>query len=274
MTTWSDHDLIDIWNESLDDVLVLIGDVTDEQWQAPTPCPGWSVGDIVAHLVDVEGVLAKEPRPDHEPDWEALNHVANDIGRFTEVGVDYRRGTPKEDVTDELRGIIATRRRQLDDVPPGEGVLSVMGNPTTIDRLLHVRTLDIWMHEQDIRVALGRDGGWDTRPAQVSLEQIRRALPYVWARTCQAPEGSTVRVTVTGPGLTAQLAAVVGPEGKGTEMEPPSEATVHLTLAWPDLVALSAGRIDPDEPDLRARITLEGDPQLAETLLRALAITP
>ena len=274
MTAWTQAELIDIWNEALDDVLALTQNVSDDQWQAPTPCPGWSVGDIVAHLVDVEGVLAQELRPDHEPDWDTLDHVTNDIGRFTEVGVDYRRGTPKEEVNAELRAIVAKRRGQLVGTPPGEDVLSPMGNPTTMDRLLRTRVLDIWMHEQDIRIALDEDGGLATRPAQVSLEQIERALPIVWARNCQAPKGGTVVLTVAEPGLAAEMAAVVTDEGRGVATEPMGDPTVHLTLAWPDLVALSAGRINPRDADLHARIAISGDPRLAETLLQALAITP
>lgn len=270
----SERELIEIWEESLEDVLALVTPLDEAQWAAATPCPGWSVADIVAHLVDVEGVLARELRPDHEPDWERLDHVANDIGRFTEVGVDYRRGMPQETVIGELRDMVAKRRQQLDEVPPGEGVLGVMGNPTTIDRLLRVRILDIWMHEQDIRTGTGIDGGWATRPAKVSLEQIRRALPIVWSRNCQAPQGSTVVVTVSGPGLTAEMAAVVGDDGKGVLVDLADAPTVHLTLGWPDLVALSAGRINPDDAGLRDRISLEGDVALGETLLAALAITP
>jgi uncharacterized protein (TIGR03083 family) len=270
----SERELVEIWQESLEDVLTLVTPLNDDQWSAATPCPGWSVGDIVAHLIDVEGVLARELRPDHEPDWETLDHVNNDFGRFTEVGVDYRRGKPKDSVVGELRDVAAKRRQQLDETPPGTEVIGPLGNPTTMDRLLRVRILDIWMHEQDIRTAIGSDGGWDTRPAQVSLEQIRRALPIVWSRNCRAPQGSAVRVTVTGPALTAEMAAIVDDDGRGRAVETVDTAAVHLSLSWPDLVALSAGRIRPEDAGLQGRITIEGDMRLGETLLAALAITP
>ena len=76
----------------------------------PTPCPGWSVGDVVAHLIDIEQLMAGSPRPDHEPDWASLPHVQADFGRFTEVGVDCRRAHAREDVLAELQETIALRR--------------------------------------------------------------------------------------------------------------------------------------------------------------------
>ncbi len=267
-------ELIDIWQEAAVAVLALADTATDEQWLAQTPCPGWSVGDVVAHIVDVEGLLAAEPRPVHEPDWDTLAHVDGDLSRLTEIGVDYRRGRPKAEVVRELRDLLAKRRDQLDAIPEGAEVTGPFGNPTTMDRLLRIRVLDIWMHEQDIRTALGLDGGWDTRPAQITLGQIVRALPVVWSRNCQAPVGSTVRVSVTGPGLTADFAAVTGADGRGVACDPADAATVHLTLGWPDLVALSAGRVDPSDTDLRTRVFLTGDGPLGETLLQALTITP
>jgi len=45
-------------------------DRADGQWDAPTPCEGWSVRDVVAHVVDTERdflerhALAPGPRPD------------------------------------------------------------------------------------------------------------------------------------------------------------------------------------------------------------------
>ena len=83
-----------------------------------------------------------------------------------------------------------------------------------------------------------------------------------------------MRVDVTGPGVVAAMAAVTGEDGRGALIEPPSEATVALRLAWPDLVSLAAGRIDPADPDLVARIELDGDPGLGAALLAALTITP
>lgn len=268
------NEMIDIWQEAAAAVADLAEQLDISQWAAMTPCPGWSAADVVAHVIDIEQLLAGSPRPEHEPDWPALPHAQGDFGRFTEIGVDHRRSRPRDEVVAELREAIDVRRGQLDDVPPGEDVIGPMGNPTTLDRLLRMRILDIWMHEQDIRSATGIDGGWDTRPAWIAYQQIRTALPIVWSKKAGAPGGDTVRIDVTGPGVVASMAAVTGEDDRGVLVEPPALASVVLRLPWPDLVSLAAGRVDPADPALRARLELDGDPGLGDALLAALTITP
>lgn len=267
-------ELLDVWQSALETVVALGTSATDEEWQLPTPCPGWSVGDVVAHLVDIEQMMAGSARPEHEPDWSSLPHVQADFGRFTEVGVDVRRSHAREDVLAELQATIELRRSQLDAVPEGAEVIGPFGNPTTMDRLLRIRIFDTWAHQQDIRAALGHDDGWDTPAAAVSQEQIVRALPYVWARTVGAPEGTTVRIEMTGPDLIRDVAVTAVAEGKGVDVAPGPDATVWVTASWPDLMRLACGRVDPDEPGLRSRIVVRGDETLAAALLPALSITP
>ena len=272
-------EMIDIWQEAATRVADLADQVGDGQWTAPTPCPGWSVADVVAHVIDIEQLLAGSPRPEHaetwqEPDWAALPHAQGDFGRFTEIGVDHRRGRSRAEVVAELRATVSERRGQLDAVPPGADVIGPMGNPTTLDRLLRMRILDIWMHEQDIRAATGLNGGWDSRPAWISYQQIRAALPVVWSKKVGAPGGDVVRIDVTGPGVVATMAAVTGPDGRGALIDPPELAAVALRVSWPDLVSLAAGRVDPADPAVEARLSLDGDPGLGEALLKALTITP
>lgn len=267
-------ELINLWQSALEAVGALGTAATDEQWWLPTPCPGWSVGDIVAHLTDIEQMMAGSPRPEHEPDWSTLPHAQGDFGRFTEIGVDARRSHVRDAVLAELRETIALRREQLDAVPEGAEVIGPFGNPTSMDRLLRIRIFDIWAHQQDIRTALSLDGGWDTAEAAVSQEQIVRALPYIWARTVGAPEGTSVRIEITDPSLPRDVAVVALAGGKGIDTAPGPDATLWLTASWPDLMRLACGRIDPNDPELRARLILQGDTALGEALLPALSITP
>lgn len=267
-------ELIGIWQEALDDVGALGRRLDDSDWDSPTACPGWTVADVVAHLIDIESLLAGRPRPDHEPDWSSLPHAEGDFSRFTEVGVDHRRGASAPMLLAELSEVTAERRAQLDHLREGEQVIGPMGNPTTADRLLRMRCLDIWVHEQDIRLAVGIDGGWDSRPAQIVFQQIVRSLPYVWARTVGAPVGATARIAVSGPGITGTAAVTVVEPGRGEVVHDAGGATVALELSWPDLVSLSAGRVRSDDPALRSRIVASGDAALIEALLPALSITP
>ena len=148
------------------------------------------------------------------------------------------------------------------------------GRPVALSRFLRTRCFDIWAHEQDLRTAVGADGDWDTVPARISFQQMAASLPFVWGKGVGAGPGSAVRVTVTGPFLASDLGSVIDAEGKGEAAPPSPEAAVHLTVAWPDYLRLCTGRIFGADPEVRARLVVDGDPELADRLLAGMAITP
>lgn len=263
--------LVDIWEQALRLPLTLCADISDEQWQAPSLCPGWSVGDVVAHMGDVDGFLAGLPRPDHVPDWDRLPHVVNDVGRFTEIGVDAARGRDRDEVLATLREVARTRRAQLDLLPDDAEVLSPFGRPTTLERLVRMRTFDLWAHGQAIRAGLGDDSGWDSDAAVVSYQQMSRGLLALWSGL-DAPDGAVVHLVVTGPGVEAEAWAVTDGAGRGAVAEPVDDPLVELELSWPDYALLSCGRIGPQQ--VRVPIAVRGDAALADQLVAALAVTP
>lgn len=265
-------ELLNIWQGSLLAIVDLTAEATPEQWSAPTPCPGWSVGDVVAHVIDIEQVLGQEPRPDHVPDFADLPHATGDVGRFTEVGVDWRRGRTPQDVVAELRDTIERRRAQLDSVPVGAEVLSPFGRPTSMERLLSMRILDTWVHEQDIRQGLAQPGGMDSPGAIVTLQQFLGGLPKVWAKQAHAPEGTTVHLVIADAGRGIEAWAVVGTDGLGATCAPVPDPTVEVTMTWHDYLALSAGR--EDSSDVMGRVTVRGDGELGARLLAAMTQTP
>jgi uncharacterized protein (TIGR03083 family) len=267
-------ELVAIWQAELTAVADLCETLTDEQWNAVTPCPGWTVADVVTHLDDVEGYLGGEPRPDHSPDWDALPHAKGDFGRFTEVGVDARRGRPQAVAIAELRDRIARRRVQLDVVPEGGVVMGVRGTPVPATTMLSMRIFDAWVHEEDIRTAVGVDGGWNSDAAGIAFMQIVAALPYVWAHNAKAPVGSTLAVSVIGAGMHHDDAVTVDESGRGVRIPFSADTDVQMSIMWPAYMRLSCGRLRPGDPSLVDRVELTGDPALGLALLEGLTITP
>ncbi len=151
----SDYDLflIDAWTGVVDSIIGIAASTPVESWREPSRLAGWSVADIVAHVVDVESLIAGDPRPEHVPDWESLPHVDEDIARFTEVGVDARRGMSQAEVVDSLRDLRDRRRAQLLATPEGQDVLSASGKAQPMSRLLSMRCFDLWVHDDDLRAA-------------------------------------------------------------------------------------------------------------------------
>jgi uncharacterized protein (TIGR03083 family) len=232
--------------------------------------PGWTVADVVAHVVAVEVDMAGHPLPSHEPDWAALPHVGDDpFQRVMEVGVDLRRGRAWADLLAELQTVVAERLGQIAAMPrdPEAEAIGPFGMRATTVRVGRIRAFDLWAHEQDLRRALDRPGGFDGPGWPAARATIEAAWPIVISRQAQLPAGTAARLTVTGD-LGFTLTAAVGEDGRGapTDGDPQLTLTMDAATCW----LLSGGRIDP----AAAAVTVAGDSETAARLLAAMAITP
>lgn len=267
--------LVHAWSSSIRDIRTVGGELDEEQWLAPTACPGWNVADIVAHVVDVESALAGQPRPAHEPAWDALPHVQSDVSRWTEVGVDLRRGRPQEAVLAELDHVIELREGQLAQGPHelSAEVPGLFGAPMPLGRLLQMRVFDTWVHAQDIRDAVGMVDELDGPGAKVTAAQLMDALPRIWGKSVGAPVGSVLEVDVTGPGVVACVQVEVGTDGRANRARD-RQPDVRISASWPALMHRMAGRIRPGDPSFADGLQISGDQALIERLLPALNIAP
>jgi uncharacterized protein (TIGR03083 family) len=274
--TYGVRDLLEAWNGGLHTVAELGRRLTPEQWAAPTECPGWSAGDVVGHLAWIESYMVGRPQPDSDLDWSRFPHVRNDFGKVTEPGVEARRSQPQAETCDELAGLADVRLGQimaLDPLTLDTEVMGVFGTPVPLDRMVRTRTFDTWTHEQDIRRAVSLPANLRTLGAQVAAVQMARTLGFMLAKNVQAPPGTTMRLTVTGPIEFERYAAITA-EGKGSDVDPVDDATLGLTTDWETYARLTTGRLDTNDPAVLAKVELAGDPDLAARIPAALAITP
>lgn len=257
------------YQESMADIIEVLQDLEPTQWNLPTPCPGWSIADIAAHLIDLDMMAMGAATIDHEPDWDSLPHVKSPANKFTERGVDYRRGTPPADllsqlntVTQELSDYVATNSVTI-TVPWSKGEIS-------LEQFLAMRAFDVWVHEQDIRNAIDQPGNFGSNAALAAAQRMFASIPLIWGKKVQATAGSSLTLTVTGPDVSGSLHVVVGSDGRATIVESLDSPDNSVTLSWPDFADAFAGRV-PVAVTL-SRATIQGD--LAETFISSLASTP
>lgn len=260
-------ELFAAWQSASADFIDLVTPLSQAEWDAPTALPGWSVGDIVAHVGWIEGMLIGEVDPPHEPDWSSLPHAVTDFGKITEVPVDLRRSWTREAVLVELADRISRRTAELES-GPRDATIEVMGplGRAPLGRVLRMRTLDTWVHEQDIRDALGRPGHLDTLGAQATAAQLLPGLGKVWAKLAGAQPGEVLDVRIAGPGIDGGAIVTVGDDGRARVVEEhlldqAGATTVTLTMSWPAYLALSCGRGDPQP--WREQVVISGDADLA-----------
>lgn len=189
---------------ALDDEFAAIVDLAERlegsEWGLSTACPGWTVQDNVAHVIGIEAMLLGRPTPEVTlPD--DLPHVRNDVGRVNEQWIQAYRSRTPADVLVDLRGAVAERRAALAgmDQAAFEAESFTPAGQDTYGRFMRIRTMDIWMHEQDIREAVGRPGHDAGAAAEAALDEMTAALGFVVGKRAGAPEGTSLRFELTGP---------------------------------------------------------------------------
>ena len=249
----------------------LLAGLDDADWSRPTSLPGWDVKAVVAHLIGTESMLLGEKAPDVAVDEATHPHVRNDIGRFNEAWVAAMAGDAPADVLAHYRTRIAARREAL-DATTDEAWSAVGFTPAGQDsygRFMRIRTFDCWLHEQDIRDAVGQPGGEDGPAATVALDEFEAVLGYVVGKKAGAPQGSTVTFELTGP--SARTINVEVGERAAVVDELSGPATVKLTMPAGVFARLGGGRVDPDT--VRNEVTIHGDEALGAQIVDNLAFT-
>ena len=113
MTQLDKSDVLNGLFASWDAIDYVIGDLPDSQWSQQTSLPGWSVHDVVAHVIGTESMLQGAAMPDADIDVSTLKHVRNDIGVMNERWVRKLRGHSNSELLDRFRTTTAERRDEL-----------------------------------------------------------------------------------------------------------------------------------------------------------------
>ncbi|GGW53737.1 hypothetical protein GCM10010503_33720 [Streptomyces lucensis JCM 4490] len=263
----------DAWTHSVDAISEMVQSLVDGEWNRRTPCPGWSVRDIVSHVIGMDCEMLGDPRPIHALPRD-LFHVTTEHQRYMEMQVDVRRHHTAPEMTAELEYTVIRRNRQLrnESRDPGATMRGPLGTEITLEKAYRMRAFDVWVHEQDLRTALGRPGNLDSPGAYVVRDVLLEALPRVVAKNAGAPRSSAVVFDVHGP-VEFLRTVRVDIQGRGTlETAPALGPAAALTLDWETYVRLACGRVTPES--VADRVKTEGDQDLASAILRHFCVTP
>lgn len=245
--------------ESIDE---LCSSLTDEEWGFPTDCPGWSVKDNLSHIIGTESMILGREAPSHDPGTKPW--IRNPIGANNEIQVDYRRLRSPDEVLAEFREVVAERMKSLramsDDDLAGESWTPI--GPGTVRDLVAIRVMDCWVHEQDMRRAVGKPGDLDGPVAAHAFSRHSGAIPFVVGKKVGAPDGTTVVIEIEGMPTIA-----VGVEGKRAKQldRAPSQSNVTLSMDLETFNRLCCGRGDVAE--VAQGVKIEGDEELGKRVV-------
>ncbi|MEU9128087.1 maleylpyruvate isomerase family mycothiol-dependent enzyme [Kitasatospora sp. NPDC048540] len=266
----------DAWLHSIESISELLAALPTDAWNRPTECPGWSVRDVVSHIIGVESELLGDPRPIHSLPRD-LRHVTGEFARYMELPVDKRRCHTPVELTGELEYTVIRRSRALRGAKQGpDDLVRWPAGPLSRDvpysQLLRTRAFDVWVHEQDLRRALGTPGNLDSPAAAVTRDFLVEGLPRVVAKLAGAPAGAAVVVDVTGP-MEFQRTVRVDEAGRAAvDASVTLAPDVRLTLDWETYVRLACGRVRPQA--VGGAVRVNGDTELAARVLANFALTP
>jgi uncharacterized protein (TIGR03083 family) len=242
-----------------------------EAYDLPTACPGWSVRDVLSHLLGFEMMLHGAPVPPYKGPWP--EYVRNPIGELNEAFVESRRVEAGAEVLSEFRD--ATNRsllalRNLDDADWEKVGWSPEGE-RPYHRFQETRVLDSWIHLQDIRDALLEPADDHGIAEEIVVNRFEAALPFIIGKKVKAPEGTKVRINLSG--RLARTIVIRVYEGRAQAVEndedvPTLEVTTPVAIFW----RRAAGRISARAFLDASATDVRGDHPLAQAFAEGLSI--
>lgn len=137
------------------DALTRLVDGLDETgWRTASALPGWTVFDVLAHVIGTESILLGEPVPDLDVSGA---HIRNDIGTLNEKWIASLRPLTGSQLLERFLEVTGRRLKALEQTTP-ETWAELVPTPVGMapyGRFMRIRLFDCWMHEHDIADGLG-----------------------------------------------------------------------------------------------------------------------
>ncbi|MEY2959044.1 MAG: hypothetical protein RLZZ01_1612 [Actinomycetota bacterium] len=241
----------------------LLDGLDDDGWATQSLCPAWTVRGVVEHLGGIEHMLvgrSTDSFTDTLPFGDAGAWVADGVGLADGAFLDRYRAT------------IAGRRADFDAMTADDLAVPCMTpvGPGTYGRFMEVRVFDFWVHEQDIRVPLGRAGHEGGPAAEMAIDEIHRSLPYIVGKKIGLPDGVSVTFELHGP-VERAMHVVVDGRARLVDEAPAADVTVRADSTT--FALLACGRIDPQGAIDTGQIGWSGSDEWGERSARNLAFT-
>ena len=248
-----------------------------EQLSQQSACEGWTVADVVAHMVErggpipdqIERGLAGDLSP--TPGVSTAPPASEDQFR---VDLDHSAVALRRELGDRLLDEFAHVNREFDRVmalvQPGDWdkLCYHRLRPETVRSKVDIRIAELAMHEWDIHWAFDRDASLseDSLPGLVSASgrAVRRAFRPDPARTRPV----RYRFALSGPAA-ADVDVALAPEGASFQIGAPDEPDVVFRCSAATYAMVIFGRQKLDDALQRGLATAHGGEELVNEFMEA-----
>jgi uncharacterized protein (TIGR03083 family) len=258
------------------ELMSLLHGLAPEDWNRATACALWSVKDVVAHLLDtcLRRLSYGRDRMAATPDRDIAGYT-DLVAYLNRLNADWitatRRLSPHL-----LMGLMDWAEPQLHQYleslnPQDTAVFGVAWageerSPTWFD--IGREYTERWLHQQQIREAVGAPGLTSRQWLFPALDIFVRALPFSYRHVVADPN-KRIELRIRGE---AGATWTLGRSSEGWQLflgaapDPTTVVSLDQEAAW----KLFSKSLSPDQA--RQAIDVGGDPRLGEPLLRTLAV--
>lgn len=190
------HALIEDLRAEQEELAALVEKIHPDDWSRPTPAPGWTITDQVAHLAFFDQA-ALTAITDEEGFGRILNEAIADPDRFVGTAAAPLAALSPNDLLLEWRRVSSKLRQAMAEAPAGTRV-PWFGPSMSVASKATARLMETWAHGQDVVDALGVSRAPTDRLRHIAHLALR-VRPYSYfARGLEAPQ-TPVRMELTAP---------------------------------------------------------------------------
>jgi uncharacterized protein (TIGR03083 family) len=266
-------DLRPLFPEMRAELLRVLSNLSDEQWNAPTACEGWSVRDVAQHIFSDDcGYLSRHRDKDGitfvTQSWDEL---IEKINQQNETWVKATRRLSRrmlmnflETTGQEMADYLATVH--MDAL--GQPVSWAGSNAAPIWLQVAREYTEYWMHHQHVCEGAGIHSLKSRRYLHSALSVFVYSLPRTY-QNVSAPENTVIAFEVTGEAADTWFLIR---EGEVWQLYAASDSSPDARVSMSDDSAWRMFTKGISREALQADSQISGDNALAQPLLKSIAI--
>jgi uncharacterized protein (TIGR03084 family) len=237
------REIVGVLAEQQQELAGLVGDLTAEQWAAPSACAGWSVSDVLLHLAQTNEMAIGSARGDLMGAMAALTEglapTQGDIDDGAALMVDHQRGASGDEVRARWAASCTALRAALLQRQPGDRLTWVAGE-LAARTLGTTRLAETWIHTGDIADGLGVELVPTDRVWPIA-RLAWRTIPYAFTRDGLEPPGPVAF-------------ELVGPSGAAWSFRPDDDVGLVATITGSghELCQVASRRVPREATSLTA----------------------
>jgi uncharacterized protein (TIGR03083 family) len=229
-----------LFPEILAKLLEFLENLSPEEWDTPTICAPWTVKDLTAHLLGDElGILSRgrdkfSYAGDPLRTWQEL---VSFIDWQNEQWVTAAKRLSPAVMLDLMKHVgeqTCTYFQSFDPFELGKPVEWTGNDPAPRWVNTAREYTERWVHQQQLREAVGREGLMQPHFFKPVLEAFVLALPHTY-RNVAVTEGTTVTLTIQGDSGFSRTVVREGDKWKlyeGAPEKPTSQVFIPQDTAW------------------------------------------